>query len=317
MRTMTCVAIVLLPACGSYVSASGGDASGGAAVEPSTTASTSASSAGSGGGTTSATSGGMSTGSGTPSECGQTAPSGPTECPPEWTSEVNDKMPCAMPPGTTCAYAQPNGWQACTCGCTTENEFSCYGEFGGPNCPASPPATGSSCASTLGISCPYYPDTMCTCLQNGTWQCMDDFNDWPCASPSPVNTSPSGVVPDALVKDLSDADRTAWCSWYMNAFPPGGQLPPDYPAENGYAWGGATMGCSVGCVQHLKVEHCVQNLGLGACAATLGELEDCVRTIMNSCQLVGHGCGPLHACGCDTTIVQGGDQDGSCKVPVQ
>jgi hypothetical protein len=126
-------------------------------------------------------------------------------------------------------------------------------------------------------------------------------------------TLPSGVAPSTPIKDL-------WCTWYADSYPPGGQVPSNFPPEDGKVWGGASMGCGpdMGCVQHVKVEYCVQNLQISACGATLEQLEDCVRTIFRQCSLEGHGCGPLRACGsaCDDTIVQLSDA-GFCELPIE
>jgi hypothetical protein len=252
--------------------------------------------------------------------CGVPAEPGPTECPAE-SGDIHAK-PCSMPSGTTCVYPQPGGgWNACTCGCVNEFEFSCYGEGGGTYCPAEQPTPGSSCASALGSTCAYFPSTRCDCPPaTGQWECQPSMEDWPCLSPPQPNSDPSGVAPTTPVKDLSPAEVTEWCTWNQDAYPSGGALPPNYPAKDGYAWGGGHVSCpeAGGCVQHLKVEHCVQNLALSTCEATLLELEDCARTMMNMCQRVGHGCGPLRrACGCSTTIVQLGDSFDSCSVPVE
>jgi hypothetical protein len=264
--------------------------------------------------------GGDATGGGEPEVCGEVEAEGPTECPAEWTPELADGEPCSMPKGTTCMHRNPmGGWFAVTCGCFVENEFTGYGVSGGsPSCPAEPAPNGSSCDDAIGV-CFYFPNTICSCQPSGTWECGPDSagTDWPCVSMNPPNTNASGIAPETPVKDLSTAEATAWCAWYENAF--GGGAVPDYPVTDGYAWGGAVIGCAVdvGCVQHITVEHCVQNLSISSCTARLIELEECARTVMNQCLLVGHGCTALHGCGCDTTIVQAGYESSDCRVPVE
>jgi hypothetical protein len=315
------VCVALGAGCGNSVSIGGG--AGGSELSGSATSGQGGVGPGSTGGpgTTSAASTGSAGGSSN-NACVDLPVTGPTECPAVWNpDEFNHGLPCNMPNGTTCVFDDPgSGWHACTCGCLTENELYCFGVSGGPNCPASAPAHGSSCAGLLGVTCSYYPKTQCSCLQNGTWKCKETDMEFHCLDPAPSASPPSGVAPSTLIKDLSPTDAEAWCTWYMNAYPPGGQLPPDYPPQNGEAWGGASMSCGeLGCLQHLKVEHCVKNLELSACEATLVQLEDCVRTIFRQCTLEGHGCGPFRACGsaCDTTIIQVDGSAGDCGVPIE
>jgi hypothetical protein len=215
--------------------------------------------------------------------CGVITPSGPSACPAQWTPEIDEQLPCNLPSGTICDYRENDGWFACACGCRDEGLFSCdrNNSWGGP-CPASPPTPGS-------------------------------------ASNAPP---PSCIAADQPVKDLSDADMQAWCQWYLDTWPPGNKPEPKFVSiENGYVWGGASTARHdpFMCIQHLSVEYCKANLQISQCDATLGQVEDCVRTLWNGTMLVGYGCTPLQQCGCESTIVQFTQLSsiGSCAVPIQ
>jgi hypothetical protein len=99
----------------------------------------------------------------------------------------------------------------------------------------------------------------------------------------------SGVDPSKRINELSADEAKAWCGWFSLAFPFAG---PPLPEDNivdpgGFVSGYGAIGCeAIGvCTEHLSVNHCVANLTIQPCQATLTELDDCVGVMWGLCQL--------------------------------
>ena len=133
----------------------------------------------------------------------------------------------------------------------------------------------------------------------------------------------SGIAACTPVAELSLADATAWCGWYMDAFRDDGDPAPEGWIVDGLLLGGATSGCGGEpvfslCAQHLSVEHCVANLLLEDCPLVLGHLERCARAMLSRCTDVDDACAAyLEADGCSTTIVQQTSEANLCPTPVE
>jgi hypothetical protein len=117
----------------------------------------------------------------------------------------------------------------------------------------------------------------------------------------------SGVDPSKRVKDLSADEARAWCEWFSRVFPlAGGPTPEDVPVEpGGFVSGYGAIGCETlsVCTVHLSVNHCVGNLALEPCEATLAELDSCLGVMWGFCQLPER-CEPfLAAPACSETII--------------
>ena len=109
------------------------------------------------------------------------------------------------------------------------------------------------------------------------------------------------------IKDLSADEAGAWCAWFSRVFPlAGGPTPGDRPVDpDGFASGYGAIGCeTLGiCTEHLSVNHCVANLAILPCEATIAELDGCVGVMWGYCQLPER-CAPfLAAPACLGTII--------------
>lgn len=137
---------------------------------------------------------------------------------------------------------------------------------------------------------------------------------------------PPGIDRTKTIADLTDAEAQAWCEWFVtSAYDEGGAPPPSdmMVSADGEVWLYAATYCGTPemplCIARLSVHHCVANLQLHACTATIGELDDCVHSMVNKCQTVGQGCDAYIAQpSCSQTIVTAVDlpTDG-CRLPVQ
>lgn len=148
----------------------------------------------------------------------------------------------------------------------------------------------------------------------------------------------AGIDDSKIVATLTDEEASAWCTWYVDAFPPGDQPPPEPqppdPEFPGFAIGYQSFDCSNPgpmsvsgiCIARPTVEECVVSLQRMPCNAPLLELNSCVLT-MFACSdpsvaqqeqdqwVVGHGCSrlwdfPL----CWHTVVQMPAQTTGCGI---
>lgn len=223
--------------------------------------------------------------------------------------------------GDICAYwwKTEEGTQAyveCACredvGATLK--FDCYaGVSGLVACDTVQPANGSPCFGHVGTTCPFPTITECKCEEGAdpVWACSTRD---PAAGLQPPPTTVDGDKP---IKDLSAAERTAWCTWYDSTrLPPGSPQPPESPLDaDGWT---TNTGCAFGhgfvcdaTLAQIPISYCEGNLGLSSCAAPVRELTDCILTIQSrlnapTCWPPEHGCARyLEKPGCLGTIVSG------------
>jgi hypothetical protein len=99
----------------------------------------------------------------------------------------------------------------------------------------------------------------------------------------------SGVDPSKRIKELSADEAQAWCGWFSRVFPfAGPAMPEDMPVDpGGFVSGYGTIGCEAinVCTEHLSERHCVANLQIQPCEATLSELDSCVGVMWGLCAL--------------------------------
>lgn len=242
---------------------------------------------------------------------------------------VNGGLACALPRGGTCAYRDEGSFTVCVCGCASSQVWSCHSFSEEPGCPTEQPPDGSSCMGSA--ECHYLPQTNCEC-DGDAWSCGIGAWEDPAQTPDDQTcfggtwtptTEPSGVAACTPVNQLTTEEATAWCSWYAtNFWPETNEAPPDeFRVEDGFVLGGGSRSCGHGgspaCVQHLNVEYCVANLAHGNCPLALGQVEDCVRTMIDECRVIEDGCGPLLSLAeCHETIVQIGREPPRCTVPI-
>jgi hypothetical protein len=121
-----------------------------------------------------------------------------------------------------------------------------------------------------------------------------------------------GVPEGKPIKDLTDAELQAWCTWYGDLLQPPGHPPGiERPiGADGYARGyGAMYGSAfyapVCMPVDIPIGYCTANMRLGPCEATVAELDDCVATVLRHVP-TPHGCGRyLEAANCTDLFVHG------------
>jgi hypothetical protein len=234
---------------------------------------------------------------------------------PEAPPATND--PCTVREGDICTFRAPDAdtsgyqdYEACGCWVASGGAmlWYCYDEEVGPACPEIQPIQGSGCFGMLGQTCDYAPYTQCICPGDSANQAA-----WNCGSLTDLKTgTPNDIDPSTPVASLSDAERNAWCNWYLTAAQgPGFPQPATSGVENGYVKPtvceiGHEFPCE-GSLPVLPVADCVANLALSSCGAPVAELSDCALTILNECWPSPHGCAAyLDWPGCDGTMIVGG-----------
>jgi hypothetical protein len=248
---------------------------------------------------------------------------------------------------------------ACVAG-TQGNVWSCYGVGAGYDCPTTRPAHGSTCGNNdFGRSCLYVRPLACTCaadretpwVRNVQCDCRRDSGSWSCANQgaagasgtaeqvgkpfpeAPCYGTSSSALPrpqldeNKIVKDLSDAELQTFCNWYVELARGSGPPPPRNPPLGFDAQGNALgYGYTIcrspigGCTPWVSADLCRQNVRREPCTATLRDLDDCLLTFHNSCQIVNQGCQALaRAAGCSSTLVQLGSPDAAfgCSLPTR
>jgi hypothetical protein len=204
---------------------------------------------------------------------------------------------------------------ACQCRAKTSTSlvWDCYENGGGGlACPHETQQDGSSCYGYKSSTCPYPPLTYCECPVVG------DDPRWSCTEAETPLAPTTAVDPEKLVRDLEDADRVAWCEWFLQAtVAPGFPLPPDVaPTPDGYYPDRGCMGCAGGVAVDgmippgLPVSACVTHLTLSTCEATVAELNDCTRSMIGGhCWPQPRGCARyFETPGCAGTIASRGAQ---------
>jgi hypothetical protein len=271
--------------------------------------------------------------------CG-TAPEAAGNCP----AAISGETACPEL-HAVCDYQRDNGWMSCACVAGTKgNVWHCYGVSGGYDCPTTRPAHGATCGNDdFGRSCFYVRPLACTCgadretpwVRNVQCDCRRDSGSWSCANQGAAGASgtaeqvgkPFDEAPcygstaalsrppldeNMVVRDLAGADLDTFCNWYVELFRGSGPPPPRNPPGGfdgqGRALGYGFTACGSpinGCLPFVSADLCRQNLRRGPCDATLRDLDDCILTFRQGCQIVNQGCQALaRAPGCSSTLVQ-------------
>ncbi|MEP7049141.1 MAG: hypothetical protein ABJB12_02260 [Pseudomonadota bacterium] len=173
------------------------------------------------------------------------------------------------------------------------------------SCPKHAPALGAACPSVGNrVETCIYPADYCECssIAPGKWLCTDQHG----GKLSPPTQDERICVPAELdetqrVKDMGPKLTALWCQWLaqltgkMVAL--SGKDSPGVADSYGYQTL-STPEFNV-CLASLPPELCAQNLDSrgSECTATVGQLDDCVQTILAlpNGGWVGHGCAPLLA----------------------
>ncbi|HSU41213.1 MAG TPA: hypothetical protein VLJ38_16665 [Polyangiaceae bacterium] len=229
----------------------------------------------------------------------------------------DDESVCGVGEGQYCTYlydrnSTSNSAVSQSCGCWLASGGSMRWDCGQPRgaeaCPDAQPSTGSDCFGMRGVSCSFPPHTECDCMPTSP---SANTMTWQCTSTAPERGSasgPAGVDATKPVAELTDAERSAWCGWYADAyFGAGAPDVPDNVDANGYAGGGWTVGARLECLACLPAvsrAECAANLALSTCEAPVGALTDCTLTILDFCTPAPHGCAPyFDAPNCDGTML--------------
>jgi hypothetical protein len=229
--------------------------------------------------------------------------------------------PCDIAQGTVCAYlnddpsnANQSVYAECTCmqfcGASAATLWACEGVTSGRvTCPATQPESGSSCFGKKGQSCHYPIKTTCDCPavpSDDTWHCQQDVGT------GRLLKAPTGVDAAKPVKDLSDSERQAWCSWFVEQPEPGfPALPEPVADDQGFytpngCFASSSYVCGATSSQDLPQSACVANLALSTCEQPVSFLTQCVQW-MRGAPGATRGCGGyLQAPGCNGTIVTAG-----------
>lgn len=236
-------------------------------------------------------------------------------------SVPQNESQCGIEEGQVCSYyfaeAQSQGqsfYSECACRAFcgtsgTELHWDCYRSTGSTfvDCPDEQPETGSSCFGSKGTSCLYPPWVTC--------ECPSDPNDssWRCVFEAPaMQEHPSVVDENAIVSELTEQQRAAFCAWYAPPVEPGFPEPPvREPNANGfYPYSGCAVTEALGCTTNLPTglpaAACEANLALSTCEATMRDLIDCVLSAQRG-NPSPNGCPSYLATpGCSGTLVNGG-----------
>jgi len=200
-----------------------------------------------------------------------------------------------VPRGTSCFEQDDSEWRACYCGCHEEGIWTCESMPRTEGCPALPPIEESPCVGDEFTVCSYFPDLDCRCFEDG-WSCSRVFPHGECSSEhvwqGPAQTA---INESKRIKDLSHAEVEAWCAWYAEVT--GSSQEAETPTADGWVdsdqYRSRICQENQACALLLPRSQCESSLEIQPCEATLGELDDCVKTMDNGCFLVGHGCAPL------------------------
>jgi hypothetical protein len=207
-------------------------------------------------------------------------------------------------------------------------------------CPKQPPTLGAACPTfdaTQGVETCVYPADYCECssIAPGKWLCTNALGGQ-LSPPKPALRvcAPASLDETQQVKDMGPEPTSAWCQWLAQltgkmVVPTGKDSPG---VADSYGYQGITTPEFKACLPLLPTDLCVKNLETRGtdCSATLGELDDCVETILSVPKggWVGRGCAPLLANPtCSGVIVQllsgdanvpsGSPDAPKCVVPLQ
>jgi hypothetical protein len=234
------------------------------------------------------------------------------ECPRE---PGQDLQACALTSGQGCAWYQHDerGQTVSTaCSCyevsPSTRKWSCRTGVGEPiQCADVTPTTGDGCFGYIGAFCFYPPSRACGCQPGGDAT-------WACSNLDQTSGGPEGAPPvtgPAPVRDLTDGQARAWCTWAVGWQYPAGTLPPAEPVVqlNGFALtnGGSSYAPGLyaqSCLPRLTVSTCAANLAATACEAPIDELNDCMLSTARHVPSP-NGCAELFAAAhCDDLFLQ-------------
>jgi len=171
------------------------------------------------------------------------------------------------------------------------------------SCPRQAPKLGDTCPNRTDVETCIYPTIYCECrdIPSGQWLCTDALAGK--VSP-PVEVQrlciPAYIDETQLVRQMGAKLAPLWCAW--NAQLNGATAVPvsskDSPGvADSYQYQVLSTPELSLCLADLPSQLCVENLAAfgSKCSATIGELDDCVETILAvpTGGWVGHGCAPL------------------------
>jgi len=218
---------------------------------------------------------------------------------------------CAVAEGQSCAWWFVNEsaqtFSACTCyeQNSSVRRWLCEGAYPVPSeCPHEQPASGERCAAPVS-GCPFPLRTRCSCAA-GAWSCITTVDG------AEVPPPPATIDLARPISALTDVEALSWCEWFSSRGRLMGPYPPEAPvSDDGYtagvggiAWPAFFADACLPDPAQVAPSQCAANLKSQPCAATLGELTDCVITLEQQVAY-GHGCGRFfeHP-DCDGTIVR-------------
>lgn len=235
-------------------------------------------------------------------------------CPAEPPSHLST---CQVAEWQSCSYRYvENGvskWQGCTCfeKTSTLRLWDC----GGPaedeeSCPEIQPESGTQCDGVRPYGCNYPWRARCECDTTDSdprWQCRT-----PELAPNGKTSGPSDVPELAMIRDLNEAQRRAYCEWFQGSYMPVEFPPKESPiSEEGYATNLGTVfnnqqffaDACMPLPSTVPVSYCMANLQIAPCEATVAELTDCVLTMTHG-RPFPHGCGRFKdRVHCEHTII--------------
>jgi hypothetical protein len=154
-----------------------------------------------------------------------------------------------------------------------------------------------------------------------------------CGGDDTTCPDPVGLGSGKLVRDLTDADREAWCAWFTDSYttdmvvtergPQNPELNPDGSLNCG------SLGCSAAmspelalCMPFMTLDECKRSLAARPCEATMRALDDCARMLLevdaSSHEAPVQGSNPCEesrcaayfaATNCDGVVLARGKQD--------
>jgi hypothetical protein len=203
------------------------------------------------------------------------------------------------------------------------------------NCPKQAQVLGAACPNIdaqSGVEVCIYPAQYCECssISPGQWLCAGSSLGGSFSPPRPVERAcaPTYIDETQLVKDMGPKLTALWCAWSEEI---SGKLAVELSGKDSpgvadsYEYQTFSTPELDLCLADLPSGLCSSNLdSLGRqCTATIGELDDCVETILatKTGGWVGHGCAPLLANpSCAGVLVQPFTDQGKaskCVVPLQ
>lgn len=141
---------------------------------------------------------------------------------------------------------------------------------------------------------------------------------------------PPGIDATKAVADLTDAEAEAWCTWFVN-LPwfgvPAGPAPADRTVDgdgtvSGYEGSVRGDGPPIDpsdaiCIVRPSIHHCMANLRVEGCSASVHELDACAESLVYDCVDPRPWCTPyLDTCS-QTIVVHPSETLGDCRLQVE